>query len=563
MANATWIDSEALEPETDEDNETWHVVISPGEVKALTLEQLDDFYRLDIINTSTQVMGPDMDSWTTLGEALGIDEDDDDEEISVVAEDLTSSTPYSQVTTPAAKPTALPPPPWPPSGATAGPRLIAVPEPESSRTPPKLTPYGAVALEPRRAAPPPGPLPRSAFPPAPKLQPVNVPRATQPFGALPSAPAAAFSPYGVVTHRERPYVPPQPQVHSQSYAPAPHVGGSTLPYGGAPARNAHARAVASDWEQPGASLRPAAYDVGAPRDSIRAFASDPDIFIPKRSSGFGVSLMLVALLAGSGITLYRNDLLRDGARRVGQESAYLRLEAALGGPAFGTPRSIEQMESTKTDTASVLGATSLLGNNDYKPVDTTPTMPKADVAPAEATEKRSAPAAEQAPASASKAVAIDALPPETAKHAPEAAPAKAAAASTQRSTPTPKAESATSKPAISAASARATMKAEAPSKTSKVKAAVHLEDSDEPLPGMDAPAPKKAVAKPAPAPTPEPAEAAAPVGGMPSFLDAAIRERMNKKGPSKAGKQSAPATTPAPKKKKSGGSEYDPLNSDL
>jgi hypothetical protein len=53
--------------------------------------------------------------------------------------------------------------------------------------------------------------------------------------------------------------------------------------------------------------------------------------------------IVLAAVVGLTITLYRNDLLHAGARTVGQEGNYLRLEAALGGPGFGTPRAVEPM----------------------------------------------------------------------------------------------------------------------------------------------------------------------------------------------------------------------------
>ena len=53
--------------------------------------------------------------------------------------------------------------------------------------------------------------------------------------------------------------------------------------------------------------------------------------------------IVLAAIVGLVITLYRNDILHAGARTAGQEGAYLRLESALGGPSFGTPRYVEPM----------------------------------------------------------------------------------------------------------------------------------------------------------------------------------------------------------------------------
>jgi hypothetical protein len=541
MVNATWLDAEALEPDSDDDNELWHVVIAPGEVKSLTLEQLDDFFRLDVIGVSTQVWGPDMTAWTTLGEALGVGGDDEDEdEISVVSDEIVvSRNPHDHLTPQAV---ALPPPAWPPSGARANaglPRLVAVPEsqerPRSFSPPPKLTPYGAVTVEPShdaltvaKAYPMPPKL-TPMVPPAPAPAPMNIPRSTVPFGAVPhqsaypSAPPASMSPYGVVT-QQGPAIPP-----------APRLANSTMPYGGAPAQSAHARAVVSPHldEPAGASLRPQAFDVQR-RDSIRAFASDPDIYVP-RPSRFGAWLMAAAILAGTVVTLYRNDVIRDFAQRAGQEAAYARLEAALGGPAFGTPRSVEG-SAPKTEVAS-MGATSLsFTKTEAKPAESdAPSTGLTDKADKVAGEKPAPTpvAAEKAPGSAPKAVSVDSLPTEAAK--PVAPVAKA-----EKAEPAPKREP-------------APVKAEpAPRAKATVAAAM-----TRPAVKQEAPAPKPAATKKAKA---EPDE---PLPGMPMSLEDAIRDRATKKSkPSKSSAAETSAPAPAPKKKK-GGNDYDPLNSDL
>ena len=53
--------------------------------------------------------------------------------------------------------------------------------------------------------------------------------------------------------------------------------------------------------------------------------------------------IVLAAVVGLTITLYRNNVLFGAARTVGQEMAYLKLESALGGPSFGTPRFVESM----------------------------------------------------------------------------------------------------------------------------------------------------------------------------------------------------------------------------
>jgi hypothetical protein len=52
---------------------------------------------------------------------------------------------------------------------------------------------------------------------------------------------------------------------------------------------------------------------------------------------------MLAFALGLVLSLYRNGLLRTGARSAGLEPAYLRFERAVGGPGFGTPRAVEEL----------------------------------------------------------------------------------------------------------------------------------------------------------------------------------------------------------------------------
>jgi hypothetical protein len=59
----------AQEPEPEE---PFHVLLGPGNVKPLTLEQLDDFYRHEVIDEDTLVWQEGMSEWQTLGKVAGI-----------------------------------------------------------------------------------------------------------------------------------------------------------------------------------------------------------------------------------------------------------------------------------------------------------------------------------------------------------------------------------------------------------------------------------------------------------------------------------------------------------
>ena len=77
--------------------------------------------------------------------------------------------------------------------------------------------------------------------------------------------------------------------------------------------------------------------------TLRPMASESSLSAPA-SRGGGGWLIALAVLLGAGTTVYRNGLVRDLARSSGQEAIYGRLEAAVGGPSFGTPRAVEQLD---------------------------------------------------------------------------------------------------------------------------------------------------------------------------------------------------------------------------
>ena len=63
-----------------EADDVFHVEVAPGDVKCLTLEQLDDFYRLDVIQDSTMVWREGGREWQTLGALIGCDAQQDSQE---------------------------------------------------------------------------------------------------------------------------------------------------------------------------------------------------------------------------------------------------------------------------------------------------------------------------------------------------------------------------------------------------------------------------------------------------------------------------------------------------
>lgn len=59
--------------EAEEPEEPFHVLVGPGNVKQLSLEQLDDFYRLEVIDEGTLIWQKGMTDWLPLGKVAGIE----------------------------------------------------------------------------------------------------------------------------------------------------------------------------------------------------------------------------------------------------------------------------------------------------------------------------------------------------------------------------------------------------------------------------------------------------------------------------------------------------------
>lgn len=171
----------------------WHVAVSSDDVKVMTLEQLDDAFRLDVIDTSTPVWKTGMSTWSPLGIVAGIDDEPTTAHISVRQE-----------------PAALwPPPAWPPQPGSAPSHMNAVSNrqaaPSRSPAPPTLRPTVAPSGPHVRSAAP-TPAPRAAAPvsrPAPAARPappsartVQVANFAMPASVAPAAysvPPAAYS----------------------------------------------------------------------------------------------------------------------------------------------------------------------------------------------------------------------------------------------------------------------------------------------------------------------------------------------------------------------------------
>ncbi len=415
MAEAVdWEDSATVSGMPVAPEDAWHVAIAPDDVKVVSLEQLDDMFRLSLVDAETRVWQPGMSEWVTLREVAGLEDE------------------------PAPPKRTHPKPPSP------------------------------------RSAPPP---PQRLAPPAPRSV------APNPFYAEPLKPVSYAAP-----------VKPLP-----SFAPA-------------------AFAQTAPSVAPIASVRP-------------LVVSRNPYPMPQKGGAFGRFVVGLALLSGVGVSLYRNDVLRDAARSLHQEGLYAQLEQRLGGPSFGTLRSVEQ--STASMSADSLTLTNILGGSSRTAPQTAGTSGTLATDVTAPTPKPQDTSANSPSGATPPVVSLESLGTEKGgkpdvKAALPQMPAPAAAPA---------------KPAVAASFVSA------PKAAPAAKAEVAKVEKAEPKP----------VKAEKPAPPPAPAVPDKPESEM------SPRERLNA---AIAKSMSGAAASPGKKSKmssglKSGGSEYDPLNPKL
>ena len=410
----SWDDWSVGNPPAMVENDKWHVQLSSDEVKIVSLEQLDDLFRLSIVDSETQVWQTGMAAWQPLRVIAGLEEE---------------------------------------------------PAPQPKRGPPK-------------------PPTRNA---SPSVRPAPPPARADMQSVRPVAPA--------------PRSVPQPAyVAPASFYPEPIMA--------APASHRPAAAYAAPIAF--AATMPAA-------NSVRPLVvSQAPPMVQRGGGGFGRFLVGLALFAGVGVTAYRNDFIREGAHAAHQDALYARLEGALGGPAFGTVRALEQSAASQPafepNADSVAAIRSAVPSNSPASTETPPSSmgnspSSTGNSPSEARATPPVVSLESLAREKKGQLAAAPLP------APTPAPARAAASFVQ-----PK-QVATPAPAKAKASA----------------------------------APKAAVEKPAP-PAPKPAQKPASEMSDRELLNAAIGQSVMMQGaPSKA----------KGKAKSKGNNEYDPLNPSL
>ena len=293
------------------DNEIWHVLIASDDMKRMNVEQLDDAFRLSLVDASTMVWKAGMKTWQSLGAVAGID----DEPETIV------------------RPLAPPPPPRSMSRP--------VPRPPSHRR-----------LQAGVPAPAPAPAPSAIA-------------AMTPMRPMYAAPLVA------------------PVYTPQLHAPDPYV----LPK--------------------------------------RRVQIDSEIDF-RRASGvrWGRWLFAFLLITGGVLGAYRQNLLREGARRIGVEGKYLYGEKRV--TAFVTTKAPAPLRS-------VLERLALLPGPNAAPPPAPVASPPAPAAIAPGVAAAATPPAELAKPTEPdvKTVSLDALPVLTTEpESPKATPVAAAVAVT-------------------------------------------------------------------------------------------------------------------------------------
>jgi len=310
------------------DEELWHVRLSPDEVKVLTLDQLDDLFRLEVIEADALVWQPGMDEWLPLSVVAGLGDDDGPSVSIPVSEPPPAPTQRRVGATTAVG--------WPPAPGTPLSQRPA-PPPLSQRPVPGA-PSQRPAPAPLSQRPAPAPLSQRPAPAALSQRPAPAALSQRPA----PAPLSQRPVPGPLSSRPAP-----PPLSQRPVPPAPH--GSSYP--------------AQAWVDPNpvASVSPFAATAQAAQLPLYAESSTApsvaDIRMAPRSRSGGTFVIVLALAAGAAVTLYRNAVVHAAAQSMGQEKSYLELETALGGPAFGTPRAVDRMtDATRSLVNSVSAA---------------------------------------------------------------------------------------------------------------------------------------------------------------------------------------------------------------
>ncbi len=377
--------------EAAEDDELWEVALSAGEQKTMTLDQLDDAYRLGIIDESTMVREMGTPDWQPLYIVAGL-EPPEVEPVPPAPEPDSQAPTQRRDAGPGRRPMNQTVMGLGPGGYAAGAsQALGSPATGTSVKPPPLPPNafgerGATEVErpsqaPRRQlAEPTTATRRASYAPRAVTRAVaSVPPPSRPPPSRPPArpsraPARTSAPPPLPNRAsQRPASSrPPPNANGQSGIPVASVTRSSqAPQGQAPLRSLAQASVAPApplTPPPAPPPKSPILDQQAPISAAPAFTADAGGIprAPRLPADFGstpapvlgsatplaepkgvatAEWVLYGLVAAACLftITQRNGLLYSWSKSLGLESAYLSFEkSTLGGPSLNTPRGVEQ-----------------------------------------------------------------------------------------------------------------------------------------------------------------------------------------------------------------------------
>lgn len=384
----------------------YHVMFSQNDVRQLTLDQVDDCFRLGLINENTLLWAEGMTTWETLREAAGLTEQSQADQglgecaappppsqraaqARAAQAHQASARPSRSSQAPArqTRTTSAEQRPNQARGASGRPTSIAPPLPSRQARAARTAAHSVGA----QGSAAPGPMSRSSASHAPMAQ-GHMPQPAVARTALahPAAahlePAAAHRHPAVQAHAAavQPHPaaanrtvaqPSMPVAHGRTGQSAPPPAAAVYQWGapsvGPAYHTPHATAVAmqprvapSNWpnahsEPPPSGIRRAPNGqtqiaTAAPRPQaapvtplrlVQPSSDDIPFARPSRFRPLFQKWVLSLSVVGGGLVVaQRNDYLLQAARAVHQESAYLAFEHHyLGGVPHGTPRAVQAM----------------------------------------------------------------------------------------------------------------------------------------------------------------------------------------------------------------------------
>lgn len=562
----------------------YHVLFAANDVRQMTLDQVDDCFRLGVITEDTWLWTEGMKGWETLKDAAGLGDPNTDvtrkapppprrgasqapqasQAVHHGQPQASRKPPGGQGPKSGRRPSSKEPPPRRSSRAVSAPEVVTSARPMQMSQP---GPGRSVGPVPAAPAMPSSPAPRAAAQAANQAAAAYAPTAA--VAAAPSMRAAAPNyannqgyaaqgqgwgapvAHGSAAVQMAPlaatYAAPVAWPASAQGTAAPmRAGYGNAGYGGYGAAAAvshsaapvsgvrHAATLGAAYTQPGNSLAPMALS------GQSSWPSSNDDDVPfARSRGIGAklqtALFTLCLLAGGAVVAYRNDYLFQVAHSMHQESNYLALEKRyLGGAPNGTPRDVKKLVDGMPAVQTVI-----LGNtrSGEKPLgDSSATLASDGALPR---------------------VDSLALAPKAAEPVVAAIPTAVEPASVVKPLETKVAATLGAGSGTTSAESARNMSRSEVSRPAP-KAVEHKYESSR---RTEEPVAKRAVTERPHKAEPEPKPEPMPAAGTDDFLHMSMRQAIKKK-PKSDDSQPSASTKPSASKKSSRG-DYDPLNGDI